>query len=36
MGELVDLGLAPGELPILRDEQLTQGVGVQFVELGGE
>jgi len=36
VGELIDLGLAPGELPVLGDEQLTQGVGVEFVEIGGE
>lgn len=28
LGELVDLALAPGELPILRDEQVVQGFGI--------
>jgi len=36
VGELVDLALAPGELPVLRDEQVTQGIGVEFVEVGGQ
>lgn len=36
VGELIDLGLAQSEFPVLRDEQATQGVGVEFVEIGGE
>jgi hypothetical protein len=36
VGELIDLGLAQGEFPVLRDEQLAQGVGVEFMEVGRE
>lgn len=34
--ELIDLALAPVELPILGDEPLTQGPDVEFVEVGRE
>ncbi len=34
--EPLDLGLAPYELALLLDEQATQGVGIELVEVGGQ
>jgi len=36
MREPLDLGLAPHEFALLLDEQATQGVGIQLIEVGGQ
>lgn len=36
MREPLDLGLTPHELALLLDEQATQGVGIQLIEVGGQ
>ena len=36
MREPLDLGLAPHEFALLLNEQATQGVGIQLIEVGGQ